>query len=583
MGPDGSDEPAVTASYRLGTAYRNGEIYRRGFRAAPLYRSGLTYRNPQSYRSNEAAPGTGAPGRLSGGTFGWDRSARAAATTSLRYDAPASVDAGLGAPWSALGARGAVSGLATAGTQLADESWQLPWADHLAQHDESTSLVSDALDAVAAGTAMPWADFDGQHARATGMPWSSPAAQARGWNVPWGRLAAHAMSRSVLWRRIVERGGYVALPWSPIAARSSSTVVVWPPTPPTDDETIVVPELPVYVMLPTLTAVRLPDRTPIPLLSVSLQEEIGGFVWSFTAPMSRAGLALVNPDDGSPPQIEVAVNGHVWTFVVDGYDDNRRFGSNTLTLRGRSLAALLTSPHASTRTYTQTEERTVSQLAAEELPVGWTLLWDAVDWLVPGDTFSYADLAPVEAISQLASAIGAAVQSDPALPQLQVVPTYSTSPWAWPGAAPYAILPAAVISEGSSSWKGGVNPDGVYVYAQNAASGAFVKLTGSAGAVQLPMVVDPLLVTPDAQRERGRHELASHGRARTVQRTVPLFPTPAPTGMPELGVVRPGRLVEVEDLDETWRGMVTSVRIDAQRSGRALSVRQHLTIERQYR
>ena len=48
-------------------------------------------------------------------------------------------------------------------------------------------------------------------------------------------------------------------------------------------------------------------------------------------------------------------------------------------------------------------------------------------------------------------------------------------------------------------------------------------------------------------------------------------------------VVRTGVLLEVQDTDETWVGMVVGVRIDAQRQGRALSVRQHLTIERQYR
>lgn len=394
---------------------------------------------------------------------------------------------------------------------------------------------------------------------------------------------ALAASHSLLWRRVAERGGFVALPWSPIAARSSSTVIVWPPTPPVDDDTILVPDLPVYVMLPTMTAVRLPDRMPLPLLSISLNEERGGYPWSFSAPMRREGLDLVNPDDGSLPEIEVTINGYPWTLVVEAYDDNRRFGSNTVSLRGYSPSALLAAPHASTRTYTAEDDRTAAQLAQEELPPGWTLVWDAVDWLIPGGTFSYADLAPIEAIAQLASAIGASIESDPSERKIRVAPGYPESPWAWSESTPYAVLPAGVLASGSSTWKGGTNADGVFVYAQNAGSGAFVKLAGSAGAVQLPMVVDPLVVHADAQRERGRQELAAAGRARTVQRTVPLFPTPAPQGMPELGVVRTGVLLEIEDTDETWVGMVVGVRIDAQRQGRALSVRQHLTIERQYR
>ncbi|MEN1941004.1 hypothetical protein WCE39_07915 [Luteimonas sp. MJ174] len=432
-------------------------------------------------------------------------------------------------------------------------------------------------------SALPWDATGVREARFAALPSRALDPHSGAIALPWRRYLGHAASASLFWRRIAERGGFVALPWSPIAARSSSTVIVWPPTPPVDDDTILVPDLPVYVMLPTMTAVRLPDRTPLPLLSISLNEERGGYPWSFSAPMRREGLDLVNPDDGTLPEIEVTINGYPWTLVVEAYDDNRRFGSNTVSLRGFSRSTLLAAPHAPTRTYTADSDRTAAQLAEEELPTGWTLVWDAVDWLVPGGTFSYADLAPIEAIAQLASAIGAAIESDPQERKIRVAPTYPESPWAWGEAAPYAVLPAGVLASGSSTWKGGTNADGVYVYAQNAGSGAFVKLAGSAGAVQLPMVVDPLMVHADAQRERGRQELAAAGRARTVQRTVPLFPTPAPEGMPELGVVRTGVLLEIEDTDETWVGMVVGVRIDAQRQGRALSVRQHLTIERQYR
>lgn len=464
-----------------------------------------------------------------------------------------------------------------------DGIYAAPWSETASRHAHSDRIPNLAIGEHGSVMAMPWSDSRTRDSHTNLLPWPALDPGSGVLRLPWRRYLTHSAVTSLLWRRIAERGGFVALPWSPIDARSSSTVIVWPPTPPIDDDTILVPNLPVYVMLPTMTAVRLPDRTPIPLLSISLQEERGGYPWSFSAPMRREGLELINPDAGTLPEIEVSINGYPWTLVVEAYDDNRRFGSNTVSLRGFSPSALLAAPHAPTRTYTATADRTAAQLAEEELPPGWTLVWDAVDWLIPGGTFSYADLAPIEAIAQLASAIGASIESDPAERRIRVAPGYPESPWAWPESAPYAVLPAGVLASGSSTWKGGTNADGVYVYAQNAGSGAFVKLAGSAGAVQIPMVVDPLLVHADAQRERGRQELAAAGRARTVQRTVPLFPTPAPEGMPELGVIRTGLLLEIEDTDETWTGMVVGVRIDAQRQGRALSVRQHLTIERQYR
>lgn len=549
------------------------------------YRSRLPYRKPKRYSGADfELPVTGFEGH-STVRAPWRDAQPAARAWSMCVKAPTAAQLELLAPWADFAfQRQASNALEFRALHPAAQECGVPWGDLQRQEERSTASPYISLRADGNAAGLPWGDHAGQHGETTSSRWESGVPAGRSTAARWEQYAAHALTRSALWRRIVERGGYVALPWSPISARSRSTVIVWPPTPPVDDDTILVPDLPVYVMLPTMTAVRLPDRTPIPLLSISLQEELGSFAWTFSAPMARAGLEIINPDDdGAPPQIEVTINGHPWTFIVDGYDDNRRFASNTLTLRGRSLAAGLSAPLAPKRTFTQTADRTAAQLAGDELPTGWTLVWDAVDWLVPGGTFSYQDLAPIEAIAQVASAIGAAVRSHPAQPTLEVVPTYAQSPWEWGDAAPYAILPAGVLGDGSSSWQGGVNPNGVYVYAQHTPSGALVKIAGSDGALQLPMVVDPLLVHADAQRERGRHELASAGRTRLVQRTVPLFASPPPVGMPDLGVVRPGALVEFEDVDGTWRGMVTAVRIDAQRSGRALSVRQHLTIERQYR
>lgn len=467
-----------------------------------------------------------------------------------------------------------------------DAGAEVRWADADDFEINGSDLPWAQREGVNAAATAPFGDLAGQHAEEAGLPWHALTPRGDVAGLPWSAAEAHAIAQSLFWRSLVSRGAFLALPWSPIAARSSRTIVDWVAEPDPGDGTIVVPSLPVYLMLPSLTVVRLPDRTPLPVLSVSLSFELGSWPWSFSAPMSRAGLALLDDGTGTPMEIEVTINGHVWTFVVEGYDDNRRFNSNTCTLRGRSRSVLLAEPHAASRTYTEDQARTAAQLAGQELAdTGWTLLWDAPDWLVPGGTFSYQDLAPLDAVVAVANSIGAAVLTDPAASSVRVAPMYPESPWQWGAAEPYAIIPAAVVNEGSSSWVGGVNADGVYVYAESAPTGALVKIAGSDGARQLPMVVDQLLVGADAQRERGRTELAANGIKRRMQRTIPLFPPPPPGEVSgaALGVVPGGALVEFEDPDETWRGQVMAIRIDAQRAGTALSVRQHLTLERQYR
>lgn len=516
--------------------------------------------------------------------MGWDAGVPMQWCVQTPLHAPTLHDSILRAASDAVTAQDAAASLPVHVLDAHDGSAGLPWADHAGQVGRTYAAQVTGLDAHAGDSAIPCADVDGQHGRTTALPHHTPLARAVHAAIPWRQLAAHALGRSAFWRSVVARGGVVALPWGPIGARQAGTRIDWPVEPNPQPGVITIPKLPVYVMLPTLSAVRLPDRAPIPLLGISLQADLGSWAWSFSAPMALAGGALIEAGGGDPTEIEVTINGFVWTFLAEAVDDNRRFGNRTLTVRGRSRSAELAQPYAPGRTFTATADTLAAQLASNELTdSGWTLVWDAVDWLVPGGTFTYADLAPIDAIAQVAGSIGATVLTDPETRQVRVVPTYETSPWAWGAATPYAILPASILTAGDSSWEGGTNADGIYVYAENAASGALVKITGTAGAVQLPMIVDRLAVHADAQRERGRNELAGAGKKRRVNRTYPLFPTPAPAGMPDLGVIPLGALLEIEDTDETWRGQVMAVRIDAQRSGSALSVRQHLTLERQYR
>lgn len=570
-------------AYRTVSPYRNPAIYRRGLAAGVGYRAGIPYRNPYAYRPSETVLGAAPPGVRYGDGFAWRRAnAHAALAAVPLRDVSAHDDAAAlawsgGRPFDALSAWRLRQQTPCAGTSA------LLWA--LSQHQLARQSTARYLHGTpyASSARMPWGEFANAEQAAVRARYLHPAAHAVSTTIAWGELAAHARAKTAVWRALLARGAVLAMPWSAMRARTGETIVIWPPTPPIDPGTILVPDLPVYVMLPTMTAVRLPDRTPLPLLSISVTAEAGAFDWSFSAPLPMAALALVNPDDGTQHEIEVVINGFPWTFIVEAYDDNRRFGSRTYTLRGRSRSAQLATPFAAGRTYTEEQERTAAQLAAQELPPGWSLVWDTVDWLVPGGTWSYQDLTPLEAVTQLAASVGAVVRSDPQAREIRVEPQYRHSPWHWSAAAPYAVLPAAAIGDGSSSWRGGTNAEAVYVYAQNAPTGALVRLAGTSGAVQLPMIVDPLVVHADAQRERGRQEIAASGRAREVLRTIPLFPTPAPPGMPDLGLVPVGALLEFEEIDGTWRGQVSGVRIDAQRNGDAFTVRQHLTLERQYR
>lgn len=462
---------------------------------------------------------------------------------------------------------------------------RIPWETLEARSRDEAAPFNDAAPHQRESSVV-WADFTGKHASTSTEPWVQPDTGEISLAAAWGALQPHQRTLSAMWHKLVAHGAMVALPWSPIGSRSAYIGIGYPVEPPgptggPDGDAITVPIQAVYIMIPTLEAVLLPDNVPIPLLSATITGDVNSWAWTFSAAMAASGLSLVNPADSDvPAEIAITINGYTWIFRVEGVDDNRRFGSKTMNIRGRSRSADLAFPYAQVRTYTETSDLNASQLATNEItPHGWTLVWNTVDWLVPGGTFSYQDLAPIDALSRVAASVGASVLSDPSALNLTIQPQYPISPWAWGATTPYAILPSSIITQGDGSWQGGTNATGVYVYAENAGYGALVKLTGSDGAHQIPMVVERLTVSADPVRELGRVALSRAGRIKTESRVIPLFPAPAAPGLIPLGSV-----LEITDSEtETWRGQVMSVQISAQRAGSATSVRQTLGLQRQFR
>jgi hypothetical protein len=554
------------------------------------YRKPLPYRKAQTYRGAETALPIAPP--TAAGMLAAPYTQNAARAAVLRL-AVASAAAHASLLRARYAAEDDVSGwLAVPLTQPSPnaDTLRAPFGDTKTPTGTDLTLHHNQQAPRGSTRALPWRDTATHVAIAADLPWAMQTPRGDSLAAPWGAFAAESAELSPLWRALAARGALIALPWGRGNERSRDIGLPYPVEPgPTDPggSPITVPILPVYAMIPTLSAVVLPERTPLDLLTCSLSTDASQAGWRFSAALPRAALALVNPSTASePPQIEITVNGYVWIVAVVDYNDGRKFGANNATISGYSRSIILAAPYAPLRTRVQTADRTAAQIADEELgdglslpETGWTLIWDAVDWLVPGGTWSYADQSPIEAIAALARAIGARVETDRALLQLAVKPTYPISPWGWDAAEPYAILPAAIVSSGDGRWQGGSNAGGIYISGAESGYSAHVTIAGTGGVPPLPMVVDRVLRIADPARERGRHELAAAGKIKLETITMPLFPSPA-----DPGLIPIGELVDVQETATmTWRGMVQGVRIDATRNGPAFSVRQTLAVERQFR
>ena len=425
-----------------------------------------------------------------------------------------------------------------------------------------------------------WKDYVRQLAQVQRLPWHNPRARQLAYTAAWGQLAAHQASHSALWRALAARGAYVRLPWGQGNTHQQGYTIPYTVDPdPPEGGTITIPERDVYIMIPTLSIVRLSDGADLQAISCSLRFDEKSFAWSFDAAIPASSKALCNPDTTDPVDVQISINGYTWTCIVTGYSDSRKFGGTGISISGKSRSAQLGKGYAPARSYTETSDRNASQLADQEMPSGWTLIWDAVDWLVPAGTWSYHDLTPIEAIAQIAESIGAMTVPHNDDLSITVQPSYPTSPWDYPTATPYAVMPASVVASYDGQWEGRTDYNGIYVSGESGGSIALIKRTGTDGANQLPLVVDKLMVDADPIRERGRVELAKSGVRKTETVRLLLFPAPASETNP--GVIMPGRLLEIMEPDgSAWRGRSSDIRIDAGRGGDAMSVRQVIAIER---
>ncbi len=347
---------------------------------------------------------------------------------------------------------------------------------------------------------------------------------------------------------------------------------------------LVRPQRRTYVVINSVSVVRLPDRIPIQVESISISSSVDAWGSSYDIELAdSAQLALLKPTAAGPRLIEINLNGYVWTAVMESYSGRREWSRTGATLAGRSRTALLAGPYAPGRVKATTEERSMAQLVDEELAdTGFTASYDTVDWMVPPGAWFYDALPALDAISRLAEASGAVVQSDPAEPTLRVRARYPDSPWDWRDRTPAHVLQEDIITNESLQMRSAPLYDVVVVTGELAGKGVTCKVrrAGEAGQLFAQQVSSPLINTAAAGAERGRNILADRGEQAAIDLVVPLFTAPLRPG--EVGRILPLDLVEVVGEEGTWHGLCTAVRTEARIGEKAVVIEQTITLERHY-
>lgn len=358
-------------------------------------------------------------------------------------------------------------------------------------------------------------------------------------------------------------------------------VVIEPGIPtPGPGDTIVIPIQRAYIMLHDISVLRLPDNLAIPASQVTLGLDADAVAWSFSATLlGKLALDAVQPDSsGAPVTLEIALDGYVFRMQVEDWSEDRQFGQRGVSVKGRGLSAKLAMPYQLAASGATGTDMTIQQVLNAHLPIGsgWTIAWAAgtPDWLVPAGAWSWADQSPLAAIHAACSGVGLVVVPDPALQTLTIQPRYPVLPWAFAGAAPQITVPDAAIldlgrrnappGQANAAFVAGGNVGGVL---------ARVYRLGTAGDKALATVQHPLITHTDAARLLGGRLLAGQAQQPAVRNlTIPFG------GAFGLGLGQIGSLLEAQVGGIPTRGIVNSVKINAQRTDRALTIRQTLSL-----
>lgn len=322
---------------------------------------------------------------------------------------------------------------------------------------------------------------------------------------------------------------------------------------------VVVPIKRVYMVINNATLRRVDGNIPIPTFSMSMSLDADSWTWSFSASVPGRALADLQPAGlFEPAELEAMVNGVPYRFLAEKLVRDRAFVTDGLRVTGRGKAARLDAPYAAKQVFTSDEDRTAAQLmdlvlTDNGVSIGWEIDWQAEDWLIGAGAFSHQGTY-ISALKRIAEAAGGYLQPHATDNELSVLLRYPTAPWAWGTVTPDFELPSAVMTREGIEWSDKPMYNRVFVSGESQGVLGQVTRAGTAGDLVAEMIVDPLMSTAAAARQRGLPVLADVGRQAMVTLRLPV--------LAEIGIIKPGKFVRYVDEGVTRLGLVRSTGVE---------------------
>lgn len=329
-----------------------------------------------------------------------------------------------------------------------------------------------------------------------------------------------------------------------------------------------------YIVLNSITLVRLDTGAVLHAHGFSMSLDYQSWTWQWSASLHHDAAAHLGRDaQNEPPVLVATVNGVPFRLRLEKLSRDRRFNPTRWAVSGRGLAATLAAPWAPKRTFSNSTERTAQQLMSDVLSIngvsiGWDVDWQITDWLVPANAWALQG-STIEAVTDIAGAVGAYIQPHATEQILRVLPKYPAAPWDWPTliTTPDFDLPKDVAEVEGTEYIDKPAYNRVFVGGQGMGVFGPVTRAGTIGDVLAPQVLHPLITDIEAHRQRGLAELSDTGTQEHISLTMQV--------LPDTGVITPGKSILYRGHDKDYLGIVRATSINWQ----SPKLRQTLTLE----
>lgn len=196
------------------------------------------------------------------------------------------------------------------------------------------------------------------------------------------------------------------------------------------------PEKNWWYILNNISVTRLDNNEPIDVIDGSYETGRERNFWTYTLTLAPDQLNKLQPDGENPVILKIMINGFEHQMLVEGEPkETRRFAQTLFELNGRSQTALDSETYSAKRSFLQENERRAAELCQLELDrvfsntlLDWQLL-EENGWIIPTQSLTYTNLAPINAIKLIIEAGGGFIYSHKASKTLSILPKYKKGYW----------------------------------------------------------------------------------------------------------------------------------------------------------